>query len=443
MADKVKAKARKIDTTWQKLDAKYNIVSAVKANGIYKISADEIKEFQEPRLAVKFDHKEDRPELFVNNGLSILPVTRGDYIVSQINAYHNFGNYDAPIIYRTVPEYIQSLTASSITSEAKALNIAYISGILADFLEDDGLLPTVAGRMGSGSFVFQASIGNTDELTPTIQVENSQIEIDAAYEGHKSLSLVEAKMNLAENFLIRQLYYPFRTWHKLMGKKPVRPVFLIYSNSIFYLYEYTFTELGNYNSLELVKFSKYTLEDNSISKDEIRAVVASAKVKPNPAIQFPQANDFQRVISLCEQLYLADGDVESISDMYQFHARQALYYADAARYLGLATSTSDSKGSPYTLTTLGKKLWQLSYRERQLQFVKVMASYKVFRESLDYYLATDEIPKTQIIVQFMVDANIAYTDGQNNVKTYSPSTMKRRASTVQSWLKWVEQLITK
>lgn len=61
--------------------------------------------------------------MFVNNGLFILPITRGDYIVSEINAYHNFGNYDSPIIYRIVPEYIQSLTASSITSEAKALNI--------------------------------------------------------------------------------------------------------------------------------------------------------------------------------------------------------------------------------------------------------------------------------------------------------------------------------
>lgn len=47
-------KARKVDITWDNLNAKYNIVESVNKYGYYKISADEIKEFYEPRLAVKF-----------------------------------------------------------------------------------------------------------------------------------------------------------------------------------------------------------------------------------------------------------------------------------------------------------------------------------------------------------------------------------------------------
>ena len=77
-----------------------------------------------------------------------------------------------------------------ITSEAIALNCAGACGILSDFLEDDGLVPTVSGRMGSGSFEFDIS---TAFGTRHIAVNNSQIEIDAAYEGVNYLSLFEAK----------------------------------------------------------------------------------------------------------------------------------------------------------------------------------------------------------------------------------------------------------
>ena len=57
-------KARKVDITWDNLNTKYNIVESVNKYGYYKISADEIKEFYEPRLAVKFDHYDERPKLF-------------------------------------------------------------------------------------------------------------------------------------------------------------------------------------------------------------------------------------------------------------------------------------------------------------------------------------------------------------------------------------------
>ena len=40
--------------------------------------------------------------------------------------------------------------------------MAYISGILGDFLEDEKLLPTVAGRMSSENFSFYASLYNDD-----------------------------------------------------------------------------------------------------------------------------------------------------------------------------------------------------------------------------------------------------------------------------------------
>ena len=115
-----KSKNRKIDVTWNKLNDKHNILDAINDKGSFIISAKEIGEFQEARLAVKFDHSDARPELFVKNKLSILPITRGDYYISRINAYHTFESTSSDITYLSPPEHIKSLDVTSINSESKA-----------------------------------------------------------------------------------------------------------------------------------------------------------------------------------------------------------------------------------------------------------------------------------------------------------------------------------
>ena len=99
--------------------------------------------------------------------------------------------------------------------------------------------------------MFDFNIGNLkNQSLSTVTVNNSQIEIDAAYEGIHSLALFEAKRDLSEDFLVRQLYYPYRVWKSRMTK-PVRPLFLVYSNGIYRIYEYEFKDPNNYSSTAL------------------------------------------------------------------------------------------------------------------------------------------------------------------------------------------------
>ena len=432
-----KTKNRKIDVTWNQLNKKYNILDTINEKGYFIISAKQIGEFQEARLAVKFDYSDARPELFVKNNLSILPITRGDYYISHINAYHNFESDTSEITYLTAPEHIRSLDVTSINSESKALNMAYISGILADFLEDERLLPTVSGRMSSESFVFYANIVGeaVNDEDSAVKVENSQIEIDGAYEGIKSLALMEAKRDLTDNFLIRQLYYPFRTWQQKMDEKPVRPVFLIYSNSIFYLYEYRFTDLQHYNSLELVKHKRYCLEDTHISAEDVQKVLKTIRFKKEPNIQFPQANSFERVINICELLYINDVEKNFITEEYSFDARQSSYYLDAARYLGLVDKSEDLDGHDcYTLTKLGKSLFSMSYKQRQLKLIETILSYKSFYLTYEAYRNNNEMPSKAEIVSYIRKAGVV--DPKTGLP-YSDSTNKRRASTVSAWIRWI------
>ena len=83
------------DQAWERLFEKYRILEEVDRSGRFMISASQIKEFREPRLMTKFDHKVNLPALFRDNRLSILPVTRGDYLISSFSAYQDFEEHAA------------------------------------------------------------------------------------------------------------------------------------------------------------------------------------------------------------------------------------------------------------------------------------------------------------------------------------------------------------
>ena len=84
-------------------------------------------------LMAKFDHTINLPKIFTDNRLAILPITRGDYVISHFNAYHIFDPDKSPITRFSLPAHIQSMNANNIPSEAIALNCAVASGIIADF----------------------------------------------------------------------------------------------------------------------------------------------------------------------------------------------------------------------------------------------------------------------------------------------------------------------
>ena len=420
----------KNDAAWQLLFEKYDILRRIEQDGSFQISATQIKEYREPRLMVKFDHTINLPKLFKQNGLSILPITRGDYIISHFDAYHKFEPVSSDITRISLPNFIQSLDVDYITSEAIALNCAYVSGIMADFLEDEQLVPTVSGRMGSGNFDFEIR-DIKHKINRVVKVHNSQIEIDAGYEGLQKLALIEAKRDLSDDFLVRQLYYPFRVWSYRVNKV-VKPIFLIYSNGIFHLYEYQFTNPTEYSSLMLVKQKNYTVEeDMTITTEEINQLLDAVQIAKEPKIAFPQADSFERVINLCELLQEHPMTRGEITINYAFDIRQTNYYTDAARYLGLVDKQRNNDIT-FTLTSKGESILRLNYKQRQLSFCKAILSHKVFADCLRLWFNQGKIDK-QDIVEIM-KRNYLY-----NVE--SESTYIRRASTIKGWLDWIVGLL--
>lgn len=420
------------DRAWEKLFEKYNILSHIKFDGQYIISASQIKEYREPRLMAKFDHKINLPQVFAKNRLAILPISRGEYVISHFEAYQSFEVLDKSIIRASLPENLQSLDVNNISSETIAINCAFASGILADFLEEELLYATVSGRMRSGQFDF--SIHNSYTKNPmAVSVNNSQIEIDAAFEGIHSLSLLEAKRDLSEDFLIRQLYYPYRTWCNRVKKK-VRPIFLVFSNGIFNIYEYAFQNPDSYNSLVLVKHKNYSIEDTAISLSDLQDIAFRTQVVHEPPVPFPQANSFDRVINICELLHSQELSREQVTEKYAFDVRQTNYYTDAARYLGLVEKhQTNGQKIIYFLSGLGKRIMNLGYKQRQLALCEAILQHRVFKETFNIYMETGEMPDTSTIIRLMQESNL-YEVG-------SMSTYIRRSSTISSWINWIVGLI--
>ena len=402
---------------------------AKKGNLIY-VTAQDIKDFavREPRLMAKIDHRENLPPVFAENQLSILPTKRGEYVIGKFEMFADFEHDDTDPEEFPLPDFITSITPESITSEAVALSAAFSAGIIQDFVDDPEILPTINGRGGSGEFdfVINRHAGSTTPTPYEISVTGAQVEIDAGYEGLSGLFLIEAKLNLFENFVIRQLYYPFRTWEQ-KTEKTVKTIFLTYSNGIFSLAMYEWHDKGNYSAGVLTKTKNYTLLSLNISEQELEQAIQETSVitKIATGAPFPQADAFWRVINLCELLNKEPTraiELEEISATYDFVSRQAQYYSRAAMFLGLVeTSRSGIK-----LTEIGAMIFSQPIRQRQLELAKLVMAHAPFRRTADEYKRIGARPDRGYVAQLVADYS-----GVN------PTTADRRAGTVFAWVEWV------
>lgn len=93
----------------------------------------------------------------------------------------------------------------------------------------------------------------------------------------------------------------------------------------------------------------------------------------------------------------------------------------------------DNNNIKYVLTETGLGMFNKSITDRQLEFVKLILSHKIFKESLKLYLKKGNTPSKNEIVEIMKKSNL-YNISSNE-------TYKRRASTIISWSNWILGLI--
>ncbi|HEL0021445.1 TPA: type II restriction endonuclease [Streptococcus equi subsp. zooepidemicus] len=426
-----------VNEAWSKLFEKYDILNKIQSEGAFFITANQIKEFKEPRLMAKWDSSENLPGIFKKHNINILPINRNGYVLSDFKLYEPIPELGERIIEMQkveIPEY-ETIDIGNISSEANAINVLMLSKILDDFLDEDDNVATFNGRMGTGIFSFRVDRHRGSSFK--VDVKNAQCEIDGGMENNNSVVILEAKNVVHPDFHIRQLYYPYRLWASKVVK-PIRLVFSIYSNQIYRLFEYVFEDKENYSSIRLVKSKNYSLQDTDIALNELYDVYSNVKViyddnQNNTNIPFIQANSFERIISLMEILFEENKTTEEIAETMEFDLRQSDYYYNAGKYLGLFekkdVEDEEKIVKKVSLSKLGKDTVKLRYKERQLKLVSLILEHEIFNRLFIKVYNSGELPTKEEIQNIMRENNVC-NEGQ----------IVRRSSSVYSWLKWIFNL---
>jgi hypothetical protein len=389
------------------------------ADGVcVRLAADDIKRIsgREPRLMTKFDTRESRPALL--SDVTILPESNGSYVLLPGDGYADLTL--EPVLRRfTLPEGASSLKTlpwkRGPVSESQAIDMAIASGLLHDFLGDPEARLTIRGRLRAPAFDFSFP-GRSAPVD--VHVAGVQIEVDAGLEGEQ-VSLVEAKLGSRTNFLVRQLYYPFRMWRTLVPDKPVVPVFVTWSNRRFELRRFAFTPESAYGGLMAVDAASYALEDDAVPT--LAAVLDRAKPAPLPEAPFPQADEVRKVIDVVDAVAAGVNLRTEIAERFDFDERQADYYGNAAAFLGLVTRARLG----FELSELGRRFSNADLAERQWMLLETLAGLPVFREALAYCLAHGTAPELEQLTEWVSSST-----------ELGGATPRRRAFTALSWTRW-------
>ena len=408
------------ERAWRTLAEHLDLARRLREDGSCEVTADEIKcvTGREPRLMAKFDTRASRPTAL--SRATLLPIANGKYVVLDGDGYH-----DVEATAEVIPWQISSQVARLATlpwngvpaSESQAIDMALISGALGDFLGDDNLFLTVRGRRRTPAFdmQFQGRSG-----AHTLRVNGVQVECDAGLEG-QHLHLIEAKLGHRDDFLVRQIYYPYRMWGALLPEKERSAVFLTWSNRTFAFRRYRFDPEGSYHGLRLVKAADYVLDQRG-ERPSLREAVDTATLEALPrGVPFPQADDMRRVVDVVEAVAAGCTSKQALSDRWGFAGRQGDYYANAAAFMGLLAR----RGSVFRLSENGKLFARWQTTERQRYFVGRMAVLPVFCEVIRRAVEHGRLPDRQAVADLVAEAT-----------SLTGTTPPRRAITVLSWVRW-------
>lgn len=162
--------------------------------------------------------------------------------------------------------------------------------------------------------------------------------------------------------------------------------------------------------------------------EDILNVYNSTTLIKEPRIPFPQADDFNKVINICEELYVGVKNKYILIDNFDLNNRQYNYYIAAGEYLGLI----DKLRNQSSLSIKGIIIFKKDTKEKYLSLVELILEHKPFYDVFSLLLRNKSIPSTDEIY-FILKENHLY-------KIDSDVTLRRRASTVKSWIKWIVSL---
>jgi hypothetical protein len=364
------------------------------------ISAKRIKEATglEPRNMAYMDHSSSRPKIFKEKKVFLLPVKNGEYALVRGEGYHRLEEdpHPAKVFRPEVP--LDDLQLGPYGGEGAALAYAYNSGLTAQVANTP---PLLLGR--NDMFRLDPFDFRLNHHTPTLHQEGAIAQVDGFYFGGESALVVECKTRRNADFLVRQLYYPFRHYeakYRNSRVKRVRPFFVDFEpeTGIFRFIEYEFGELDDYESIQRVGIQSFQVRPRPTPVHWL----LDESLEPALGPKTPQADRVDRVLALPLLVDKGYSDAAKVAQSQSFDPRQSSYYRRAAESLGLVRL----EGKKYELTPLGKLFARSTEPERNRLAALRMARIPVFHEILErLYQRPDGIVTPGEIETILVGCN--------------------------------------
>ena len=410
------------EAAWEKLvrekvDIRSDLFVITKAD-IESVTGNEL------RLMAKVDFSADLPDALRKHGYFILPVKNGEYVLVRGNGYHVLEELpEPPVIFRPQLDFeLETLGVGD--SESQHLDYSFNVGLIEHFASTPGLRQTIRNRKRMPAIDF--SVGKVGPIHVRAGV---QVEVDLGCEGRNDLVLIEAKTGDPKDFIIRQLFYPYRKWRLEIPKKKTRPWFFcsqeVSGRRLYKFWEYEFEDDNQYQSLRLKRGKSFLVQPNKkhLTVDELLRVHVQDRSR-SQIWDVPQADTFERVAEI--PLLIAQGinTARKVAAHYSFDPRQSSYYRQAAEFLGLVRQ---EKNFTYSLTDLGRNYVKLPADERRQLLAGLVAHFPPMRAVLESPSKTGGIGRKEVATLLAKHAKISCT------------TPGRRASTILAWLHWLQK----
>ncbi|MCT4382609.1 hypothetical protein EFM34_05090 [Leuconostoc suionicum] len=425
------------NTVWQEvLSMRANDMKLLKSNGFFEITSMEVNQISKKmsgpdfRNLSKFDKKEDLPDVFLERELNILPISRKKYLIGHFNEYADLSEKKPTKIEKYPVPNLESLLGNSATwNENSRISAGLAANAFDSSFDDSDFIRTLNGRMGGGKWRFDITNQRGDRVF-NLQLENPQIEIDTVLESPKAVYIIEAKQVKETNFLVRQLYFPYR---KLLSdfqitRKPVVPVFFEINAASQYarIRVFQFNNIYHYNSINEIRRFEFQFidRDETETKESLLIYAQSIVTKPTKGQLFPQANDMAKVIELMMMLKNRKMERQEIADVFGFDLRQAEYYVkNILIYFDLAFQ----KETLFELTVRGQHIINQNVGKRNVLLAREIVSYSLFNRLIQVRIRINKKLDKQKIIQEMITEKLQL----------SISTIERRASTVNAIIEWI------
>ena len=414
------------------LDDDPNIMRCIDSVGYFDLDAATIKQHMEPRLACKVDFRKQIPKPLAARNLSVLSIKNGLYRLARTDPFLDVKQslFDRQMDTRafTIPEHIEVLSINSISSESKALDAAYLSGML-DWVFEDSVDLVIRGRERAGKFRFSLPTQSGPVEDMDYDIEGTQLEVDGGYEGRRGLYLIEAKTcgtKSDDNINLRQLLYPQLHYAKnVVEKKFVKTYALFYEHGsqIFHFLplstNFSSRHVSTYRLDQSIQaYKRAILRTTDHEEEDLWTQIRQLPISPGRvkrSAPFPQADDFEKIYSSFKQL--AIHETQSKTNLflhYNITERQYAYYGNVLIWLGLADL--DTHTQEYTITNFGKEIRDLCARDALFRLAEIIFS--------------EEIPNL-ILHERMIPSKADW--GRNDL---SPQTRRRRAGTIKQWVQY-------